>query len=102
MLRGRQFFDVAHYPTVTFVGKQMVLTGERTATVSGTMTARGISRAKTMAIVFSIPPVSTDGSEPLAITGTTTIDRREFGMKAFPLVVGNLVRVKITARVVPG
>lgn len=102
LLRGKQFFDVARYPTVTFTGNRMQLTGDRTATVSGIMTARGVSRPKTMAIVFSAPPAETSGTDPLQVTGTTTIDRREFGMKAFPLIVGNMVRVKISARVVPG
>ena len=102
LLRGKRFFDVAHYPTVTFTGDRMKLTGDRTATVSGIMTARGVSRPKTMAIAFSSPPAETVGTEPLDVTGTTTIDRREFGMKAFPLIVGNMVRVKIVARVVPG
>lgn len=102
LLRGKRFFDVARYPTVTFTGNRMKLTGDRTATVSGIMTARGVSRPKTMAITFSAPPAETVGTEPLDVTGTTTIDRREFGMKAFPLVVGNKVRVKFTARVVPG
>ena len=55
-----------------------------------------------MAIVFSAPPAETSGTDPLQVIGTTTIDRREFGMKAFPLIVGNMVRVKISARVVPG
>lgn len=102
LLRGKQFFDVKHHPTVTFTGKKMELTGDRSATVSGIMTARGVSRPKTMTIVFSAPPAETSGNDPLQVTGTTTIDRREFGMKAFPLVVGNMVRVRITARVVPG
>lgn len=102
LLRGKQFFDVANHPTVTFTGKKMELTGDRTATVSGIMTARGVSRPKTMTIVFSAPPAETSGTDPLQVTGITTIDRREFGMKAFPLIVGNMVRVKIIARVVPG
>jgi polyisoprenoid-binding protein YceI len=101
-LRGKQFFDVANHPTVRFVGERMQLTGDRTATVTGRITARGVTRPVTLAITFSIPPFETIGNEALGIVGTTTIDRREFGMTAFPLVVGNKVRVTIRARLVPG
>lgn len=101
-LRGRQFFDVEHHPTVRFVGERMQLTGDRTATVTGRITARGVTRPATIIVGFSIPPFETTGTEPLTIVGTTTIDRRQFGMTAFPLVVGNSVKVTIRARLVPG
>lgn len=100
-LRGRQFFDVERYPTVRFVGEKLQLTGDRTANVTGRITARGVTRPATIVIGFSMPPFQTTGNEALAIVGTTTIDRREFGMTAFPLVVGNKVKVTIRARLVP-
>ena len=102
MLRGKQFFDAAHYPTVRFVAERMELTGARSAKVTGRMTARGVTQPVTLAIVFSLDPMQTDGTEPLSIVGTTTIDRRRFGMTAFPLVVGNQVKITIRARMVPG
>ena len=34
-------------------------------------------------------------------TGTTTIDRRDFGMKSYQLIVGNKVDIKLKARMVP-
>lgn len=101
-LRGRQFFDVEHHPTVRFVGERMQLTGDRTATVTGRITARGVTRPVTLTVAFSMPPFETTGNEALGIVGTTTIDRRQFGMTAFPLVVGNQVKVTIRARLVPG
>lgn len=101
-LRGRQFFDVEHHPTVRFVGRRMELTGERTASVSGQITARGVTRPATIVVTFSQAPFQTSGTEPLSIVGTTTIDRRQFGMTAFPLIIGNRVAVTIRARMVPG
>jgi polyisoprenoid-binding protein YceI len=101
-LRGRQFFDVEHHPTVRFVGEKMQLTGDRTANVTGRITARGVTRPVTLVVGFSMPPFETTGTEALVIIGSTTIDRREFGMTAFPLVVGNKVKVTIRARLVPG
>lgn len=100
-LRGKQFFDVANYPTVRFTGERMELTGERTAKVTGKVTARGVTRPVVLSVGFSIPPFETTGAEPLSIVARTTIDRRDFGMKAFPLIVGNKVAVTIHARMTP-
>lgn len=100
-LRGRQFFDVAHHPTVSFVGDHIRFTGERTANVSGRITARGITRPSTIAATFSQPLAEMSTSDPVSIVATTTIDRRQFGMTAFPLIVGNHVDITIRARMVP-
>lgn len=100
-LRGRQFFDVAHYPTVRFVGKRMRLTGDRTASVDGLITARGVTRPIRMNVTFSVPPLNTGGTEPIAIVGQTQVDRRAFGMTAFPFIIGRMVNVTIKARMVP-
>jgi polyisoprenoid-binding protein YceI len=101
-LRGAQFFDVAHHPILHFVGKRMTMTGERTAIVEGRMTARGVTQPVKLAVTFSIPPIETGGYQPITITGTTTIDRYAFGMRAFPVIIGRMVNVRISARMVRG
>jgi polyisoprenoid-binding protein YceI len=100
-LRGRQFFDVANHPTVSFVGDQIRFTGERTANVTGQITAKGITRPSTITVTFSQPLSEMSTSAPVSIVATTTIDRRQFGMTAFPLIVGNQVHITINARMVP-
>lgn len=100
-LRGRQFFDVAHYPAVVFAAKRLDLTGEKTATVTGLMTAKGVTRTVALAITFSKAPYLAGPDEPLSIAGTTSIDRRQFNMSAFPLVIGNTVAISIKARLLP-
>lgn len=101
-LRGRQFFDVANHPVLHFVGSRMTMTGERTALVEGRMTARGVTQPIKLNVTFSIPPVETGGYQPITITGTTTIDRYAFGMRAFPWIIGRMVSVRISARMVRG
>lgn len=100
-LRGRQFFDVANHPTVSFTGDQIRFTGERTATVTGQITAKGITRPSSIAVTFSQPITDMSTRDPVSIVATTSIDRRQFGMTAFPLIVGNRVRITIRARMVP-
>ena len=101
-LRGRQFFDVEHYPTVRFVAQKLELTGDRGGIVSGLMTAKGVTRPVRLAIGFSKVPWEAAPNEPLTVVGTTTIDRRQFGMGAFPILIGNQVKITIRARMVPG
>ena len=101
-LRGRSFFDVTRHPTLRFVGRKLNMTGELTATVEGDITARGVTRPIKMNVTFSVPPMSTGGTQPISIIGTGVIDRRQFGMTAFPWIIGAMVNVTIRARMVPG
>jgi len=100
-LKGKSFFDVARHPTVRFVGRHLKMTGEKTADVEGDITARGVTRPIKLAVTFSVPPFSTGGTQPISIVGTGVIDRRQFGMTAFPWIIGAMVNVTIRARMVP-
>ena len=100
-LRGDKFFWVEKYPTVRFVGRSLKLTSATRGTVSGELTARGVTKPQTLAVTFDADPLAQVG-KPVSFTGTTTIDRRQFGMTAFPLIIGNRVTVTIRARMVPG
>ncbi len=100
-LRGPNFFDVARYPAITFTGRTMTLTSARDATVDGEITARGVTRPARLTVRFDTPPGEATGRAPIGLTATTTIDRRDFGMTAYPLIVGRNVTIRIRARMVP-
>ncbi len=101
-LKGEKFFDVEHHPTVRFTGQRMAMTGDRTARVDGEITARGVTRAARLAVTFTRPPVEATGLEPIGLSATTTIDRRDFGMTAYNFIVGRKVSITINARMMPG
>lgn len=101
-LRGEKFFWVERYPTIRFIGERMALSGDRKGTISGTLTARGVTQPVTLAVSFDKAPLSAARGEAMTLTGTTTIDRRQFGMTAYSLVVGRKVTVTLKARMVPG
>lgn len=101
-LRGPKFFDVANHPTIAFTGSIMRVTSDRDATVAGRLTARGVTRPAVLAVRFDAPPKRIAGSAPLALDATTTIDRRDFGMTAYPLIVGRKVTITIRATFVRG
>ncbi len=99
-LRSEKFFWVEKYPTISFVGRSLKLASPTRGTVSGDLTARGVTRPATLAVIFTADPIAQAG-KPVSFTGTTTIDRRQFGMKAYQLIVGNKVDITLKARMIP-
>jgi polyisoprenoid-binding protein YceI len=99
-LRGDKFFWVEKYPKIRFVGRSLRMSGTTRGTVSGELTARGVTKPATLAVTFDADPIARAG-QPVSFTGTTTIDRREFGMKSYQLVVGNKVDIVLKARMIP-
>ena len=99
-LRGEKFFWVEKYPTIRFVGRSLTLASATRGKVTGELTARGVTRPATLDVTFTADPIAQAG-KPVSFTGTTTIDRRQFGMKAYQLIVGNKVDITLKARMVP-
>lgn len=98
-LKGPGFFDVERFPTVRFKGRTLRMTGQRTAIVTGALTARDVTRDETLAVSFDQPP--TPDHRPIQLDGQMRIDRRAYGMTAWPLIVGRQVTISIKARMVP-
>ena len=101
-LRGPDFFDVAHFPVVSFAGHRMTMTSATAARIDGQITARGLTQPCTLMVTFRDPPAQITGRTPIELTGVAAINRKEFGMTAYPMVVGKKVTITITARLVPG
>jgi polyisoprenoid-binding protein YceI len=99
-LKGDKFFWVEKYPTIRFIGRSLKFATATRGTVAGELTARGVTRPATLAVTFDADPTARVG-KPISFTGTTTIDRRQFGMKSYQLVVGNKVDITLKARMVP-
>ena len=99
-LKGPKFFDVARYPTVEFGGRHMTMTGPREARIEGHLTARGVARPATLAVRFAEPPLRANG-RAMTLEGQTVIDRRAFGMTAYPLIVGRKVTIQIRVALIP-
>lgn len=100
-LRGPKFFWVDKYPTVTFRGQGLAMNGDCSGSVTGNLTARGVTRPVTLDVTFDSPPALADPGEVLALTATTSINRRDFGMKSYSLIVGKMVDIKIRTRLRP-
>lgn len=98
-LRGERFFWVDRYPTIRFVGSSLALTSPTRGTLTGELTARGVSNTETLDVVFERDPVRA-GDQPVRFTGTMEIDRRDYGMRSYQLIVGNRVEITLNALMV--
>ena len=99
-LRGEKFFWVERYPTIRFVGRSINLTSSTRGTVTGELTARGVTRPETLSVTFDTDP-NQSARAPVTFTGEMEIDRRQYGMRSYQLVVGNKVDIRLRARMVP-
>ncbi|MDE2597321.1 MAG: YceI family protein [Sphingomonadales bacterium] len=100
-LRGPAFFDVKRYPTMHFAGRKMLLTGDRTADVTGALTARGVTHDEVLHVTFDRAIAEMQPGQPLGLTGRMSVDRRRYGMTAMAVLVGTQVDVTIRTRMVP-
>lgn len=100
-LRGERFFWVEKYPTVRFRGSRMMLKDGKSGTVQGSLTARGVTRPVTLNIAFDTPPASVRPGAAISLTGTTKINRYDFGMRSYALIVGKTVNITLKARLRP-
>jgi len=76
-LKGKDFFDAANNPLITFKSTKIVQTGPNTFDVPGTFTIRGVSKPETLTL-----SVSGVGTGSGAIKGTMAFDRKDYGMNS--------------------
>jgi polyisoprenoid-binding protein YceI len=80
-LRSADFFDVAKYPTMTFVSKKVAKAGKNRLKVTGDLTLHGVTRQ----VVLDVEPLSKESKDPWGnirrgTTASTRIDRKDFGL----------------------
>ncbi|HZV25733.1 MAG TPA: YceI family protein [Acidothermaceae bacterium] len=80
MLRGSEQFDVATYPTATFVSTQVEPAGANRFLVAGDLTFRGVSHPATFDTSFEGTAEQTNGIERAAFIARATIKRTDFGL----------------------
>jgi len=96
-LKGANFFDVAQYPTATFVSTKIAKNSNGLA-VSGNLTLHGVTKPVVLQVEGPTGPVTGMDHKPHSgFSATATISRTAFGIAAsFPAtVVGDEVRLTI-------
>ena len=81
-LRSERFFDVAHFPTMTFKSKKVEQVAPGKLRLTGELTIRGTSREVTLDVDGPTAAVKDPwGNQRLAATATTKINRQDYGVK---------------------
>lgn len=80
-LRSADFFNVAKYPTMTFVSQKIAKAGKDKLKVTGDLTLHGVTKQ----VVLDVEPLSKESKDPWGnirrgTAATTKIDRKDFGL----------------------
>ncbi|KAB0669060.1 polyisoprenoid-binding protein [Oryzomonas sagensis] len=80
-LRSADFFDVAKYPTMTFVSKKVVKAGKGKLRVTGDLTLHGVTRE----VVLAVEGPTRESKDPWGnihrgAAASTRINRKDFGL----------------------
>lgn len=78
-VRGEDFFDAEKYPELTFVATDVAGSGE-TYKVNGDLTIRGITKPVTFETEFNGVAVDPFGATRAGFSGSTVINRKDFGL----------------------
>lgn len=79
-LRGEDFFDVAHYPTITFKSTGAQRLSDDTYRLSGDLTIRDTTRPVTIDFEFTGAVRDPFGQLRLGFEGQVVVNRRDFGL----------------------
>jgi polyisoprenoid-binding protein YceI len=86
-LKTAEFFDVAHYPVITFKSKRVDTAGRGKLKVTGDLTINAITRQVILDVEGPTQPIKdTQGREKIGVSGTTKVSRKEYGILYNPIM----------------
>jgi polyisoprenoid-binding protein YceI len=80
-LRSADFFDVEHYPQITFESTRVEPVDEESSTVYGNMTMHGVTNEVKLEVVVEGTDTDPWGNERVGITAVGVLKRSDFDMK---------------------
>ena len=81
-LRSEKFFDVAHYPSITFKSRKIQQIAPGKLKVTGDLTIHGTTKEVVLDVEGPTAPVKDPwGNVRAAVTSTTRLNRQDFGVK---------------------
>jgi polyisoprenoid-binding protein YceI len=81
-LRSEHFFDVAHFPTMTFKSKKVEQVAPGKLRVTGDLTIHGTTKEVVLDVDGLTAPVKDPwGNQRVAASATTKINRQDYGVK---------------------
>ena len=97
-LRSNDFFAMDEYPEITFKSTSVEQTGDAEYRVTGDLTLKGVTKPVTVDFDYTGAAVDPFGNQRIGLEGTTTINRKDWGVTwNAPLETGGvLVSEKVT------
>jgi polyisoprenoid-binding protein YceI len=105
-LRTADFFDVEHYPTITFHSKRIASRGGDEYDVTGDLTMHGVTKEVVLPVAHMGRAKDPWGGDRLGFEAETTLNRKDFGLnwnamlEAGGFLVGDDVKVSIEIQAV--
>ena len=106
-LMSSDFFDVAKYPTMAFKSTKVESAGPGRLKITGDLTIRGVTKQAVLEVTAPKPPIKDPwGLQRTAVSGSTKINRQDFGvawnktLDAGGVVVGDEVDINLDVEMV--
>jgi polyisoprenoid-binding protein YceI len=105
-LKSGDFFDVEHYPTITFASTAVRPLRERTWELVGDLTVRGTTRPVSLQVDFDGGGASPMGDERIGFSAATEVNREDFGLtwnmalETGGLLVGKSARIELAVQAI--
>ena len=105
-LKSGDFFDVEHYPAITFASTAVTALRDKTWEVVGDLTVHGTTKPVTLQVDFDGGGASPMGDERIGFSAATDINREDFGLtwnvalETGGLLVGKTVRIELAVQAI--
>lgn len=95
-LRSADFFDVAKFPTIVFKGEKTEVRGGKLFLL-GALTLHGVTKKIEIPFEANGPVVDPWKNNRIGLEGSFSLKRADYGITSFPGVVGDEVKIDISA-----
>ena len=105
-LKSGDFFDVEHYPTITFTSTAVKPLRDNTFELVGDLTVHGTTRPITLQVDFDGGGASPMGDERIGFSAATEVNREDFGLtwnlalETGGLLVGRSARIELAVQAI--
>ena len=105
-LLSADFFDVEHYPTITFRSTKVVAAGDGNYELTGELTVKDVTRPVTLDLEYLGTVDSPFGDTRAGFSASTEISRKDWGLnwnmalEAGGVVVGDKIKLNIDAETI--
>ena len=79
-LRSSDFLQLDEYPTIDFRSTNVERTGDDTVNITGDLTIKGVTNSVTIPFTYMGKAKDPFGNERVGFEGSTTINRKDFGI----------------------